>query len=77
MRTRRTLAIMSLVLACGAGVGTIAEAAFAAEATRLQAVRQCVGDCSGDEVVTIDEIITGLNIAFRRAADRSMSTLRL
>jgi hypothetical protein len=28
----------------------------------------CIGDCNGDEVVTVDELLTGINIALGAAA---------
>src|SRR5215468_8817588 len=59
----RAIAIPLLVVAGRAGVGPAPNAALAAEATRPQAARQCVGDCGSNGMVTIDEIVQGLNIA--------------
>jgi subtilase family protein len=36
-------------------------------AAGMRAAAQCVGDCSGDSAVTIDELLTGINIALGTA----------
>ena len=56
---------LAIVTLCAAVCGAVAsETAHAATATGLV----CVGDCNGDDQVTIDELVTGVNIALGAAA---------
>jgi hypothetical protein len=61
---RRGIPITLLVLACNTGFATPPRGAIAAAAaTRQTLPPACVGDCDNSGTVTVDEIITGVNIA--------------
>lgn len=61
---------------CGAGIGLLMLISHAAAATLLDTAQPtptptatpCVGDCNGNGVVTIDELIVGVNISLGIAA---------
>ena len=60
---RRRVAVTLLVLLCGTGFEPLPRAALAADATIAGAARPCFGDCDSNGTVTIDEVVTGLEIA--------------